>query len=73
MIKLSATLQKFAEEKETVTNVHGVRENFLIIGDQRAEAAARGEAFVEGDRYGVFTRNVLVSTISLGSPFFESS
>lgn len=50
VIKLSATLQKFAEEKETVTNVHGVRENFLIVGDERAEAAARGEPFPEGDR-----------------------
>eukprot|EP00752_Nemacystus_decipiens_P002053 g1966.t1 len=50
VIKLSATLQKFAEEKETVTNVHGVRENFLIVGDRRKEAAARGEPFAEGDR-----------------------
>lgn len=50
MIKLSATLQKFAEEKETVTNVHGVRENFLIVGDERAKAAALGEPFAAGNR-----------------------
>lgn len=31
VIKLSATLQKFAEEKETVCNVHGVRERFLQV------------------------------------------
>ncbi|CBN79076.1 Digalactosyldiacylglycerol synthase, family GT4 [Ectocarpus siliculosus] len=50
VIKLSATLQKFAEEKETVTNVHGVRENFLLVGDDRAKAAARGEPFAAGNR-----------------------
>ncbi|CAN0084369.1 unnamed protein product [Ectocarpus sp. 13 AM-2016] len=50
VIKLSATLQKFAEEKETVTNVHGVRENFLLVGDDRAKAAARGKPFAAGDR-----------------------
>lgn len=50
VIKLSATLQKFAEEKETVTNVHGVRENFLIVGDERAELTAKGEPFPEGNR-----------------------
>jgi digalactosyldiacylglycerol synthase len=31
VIKLSATLQKFAEEKEIVCNVHGVRERFLQV------------------------------------------
>lgn len=51
VIKLSATLQKFAEEKETVTNVHGVRENFLLVGDQRNKDAAKGKAFEEGGRY----------------------
>ncbi|CAM9439961.1 unnamed protein product [Ectocarpus sp. 4 AP-2014] len=50
VIKLSATLQRFAEEKETVTNVHGVRENFLLVGDDRAKAAARGEPFAAGNR-----------------------
>ncbi|CAN0003531.1 unnamed protein product, partial [Hapterophycus canaliculatus] len=50
VIKLSATLQRFAEEKETVTNVHGVRENFLIVGDERAKAASLGAPFAAGDR-----------------------
>lgn len=48
VIKLSATLQKFAEEKETVTNVHGVRENFLLVGDENAKVVANGEPFPAG-------------------------
>ncbi|CAN0113027.1 unnamed protein product, partial [Laminaria digitata] len=59
VIKLSATLQKFAEEKETVTNVHGVRENFLIVGDERADVAARGEPFPEGDSRPYFLGKML--------------
>ncbi|CAM9635912.1 unnamed protein product [Chrysoparadoxa australica] len=34
VIKLSATLQRFAEEKEVVQNVHGVREGFLKVGEK---------------------------------------
>ncbi|CAM9437142.1 unnamed protein product, partial [Chrysoparadoxa australica] len=33
IIKLSAVIQQLAEEKETVCNVHGVRDDFLEIGD----------------------------------------
>jgi len=36
VIKLSDTLQTFAEEKERTTNVHGVRSDFLKIGRMRA-------------------------------------
>mmetsp|Transcript_15065 Transcript_15065/g.22423 ORF Transcript_15065/g.22423 Transcript_15065/m.22423 type:complete len:344 (+) Transcript_15065:114-1145(+) len=32
IIKLSSTIQFFAQEKETVCNVHGVRDHFLEIG-----------------------------------------
>ncbi|CEM37817.1 unnamed protein product [Vitrella brassicaformis CCMP3155] len=39
IIKLSDTLQRFAPEKEVTCNVHGVRDDFLQIGD---EAAVRG-------------------------------
>ncbi|CAM9522330.1 unnamed protein product, partial [Discosporangium mesarthrocarpum] len=49
VIKLSATLQRFAEEKETVTNVHGVRENFLVVGDEiKGKMKANKEAFEKG-------------------------
>lgn len=50
VIKLSATLQKFAEEKEVVCNVHGVRERFLQVGDQAAEEALKegGKPFSAG-------------------------
>ena len=54
VIKLSATLQRFAQEKETVANVHGVRENFLIVGDERKQAAASGEPFPEETRWVTF-------------------
>ena len=33
IIKLSDALQNFAPDKEITSNVHGVRENFLQIGD----------------------------------------
>jgi len=36
VIKLSATLQTYSPEKETVCNVHGVRADFLDIGARRA-------------------------------------
>jgi len=36
VIKLSDTLQTFAEEKERTSNVHGVRLDFLTEGDRRA-------------------------------------
>jgi digalactosyldiacylglycerol synthase len=38
VIKLSDTLQTFAEEKERTSNVHGVRIDFLKEGDRRAKA-----------------------------------
>jgi len=37
VIKLSDTLQTFAEEKERTSNVHGVRIDFLKEGDRRAK------------------------------------
>lgn len=37
VIKLSDTLQTFAEEKEKISNVHGVRLDFLNEGSRRAE------------------------------------
>ncbi|KAL3936934.1 MAG: hypothetical protein SGBAC_007849 [Bacillariaceae sp.] len=36
VIKLSATLQAYSQEKEVVCNVHGVRSDFLDIGARRA-------------------------------------
>lgn len=56
-------MQRFAEEKETVTNVHGVRENFLIVGDKRAEAAARGTPFEAGDRFVVRPSVVAIAAV----------
>ena len=37
IIKLSDTLQTYASEKETTSNVHGVRQVFLDEGRRRAE------------------------------------
>lgn len=34
IIKLSSVIQSLAPEKETVCNVHGVREKFLEVGDE---------------------------------------
>ncbi|KAG5175372.1 Digalactosyldiacylglycerol synthase, family GT4 [Tribonema minus] len=48
IIKLSATLQKFAEDKETVCNVHGVRERFLQVGDAAADDIKSGKGFEAG-------------------------
>ncbi|CAN0487082.1 unnamed protein product, partial [Hapterophycus canaliculatus] len=36
IIKLSAVIQSLAPEKETVCNVHGVRERFLEVGQEYA-------------------------------------
>ena len=38
IVKLSATLQKFASEKEIVSNVHGIRGEFLEEGKRRASS-----------------------------------
>jgi len=38
VIKLSDVLQTYAPEKENVSNVHGVRQEFLREGKRRAEA-----------------------------------
>lgn len=46
IIKLSGALQEFAPEKEIVSNVHGVRNKYLEIGDS---AAAQG--FTKGAYY----------------------
>ena len=40
VIKLSDTLQNFAEEKERISNIHGVRLDFLNEGTKRAERTA---------------------------------
>lgn len=40
IIKLSGALQEFAPEKEVISNVHGVREKYLTIGDQFAKKKA---------------------------------
>lgn len=36
IVKLSPVIQTLAPEKETVCNVHGVREKFLEVGDEYA-------------------------------------
>jgi digalactosyldiacylglycerol synthase len=50
VIKLSDTLQTFAEEKERISNVHGVRLDFLNEGTERAERAlsANGNGIHDG-------------------------
>ncbi|CAM9762322.1 unnamed protein product, partial [Phaeothamnion confervicola] len=48
IVKLSATLQDFAREKETVCNVHGVRERFLEVGDATSAVAAAAAAGAAG-------------------------
>jgi digalactosyldiacylglycerol synthase len=42
VIKLSAVLQTYAPEKEAISNVHGVREDFLREGIRRAELGGSG-------------------------------
>jgi digalactosyldiacylglycerol synthase len=48
IIKLSGALQEFAVEKEIISNVHGVREKYLTIGDnvQKAREFKKGAYFV---------------------------
>lgn len=47
VIKLSNALQEFAPEKEVTSNVHGVREHFLRIGDSAlAKGFSKGAYFV---------------------------
>jgi len=48
IIKLSATLQEYAPEKEVVCNVHGIRDAFLEIGDRAALEPPRGGAYFIG-------------------------
>ena len=42
IIKLSAVIQSLAPEKETVCNVHGVREKFLEVGQEYAHKVGGG-------------------------------
>lgn len=42
IIKLSPVIQSLAPEKETVCNVHGVREKFLEVGQEYAHKVRRG-------------------------------
>jgi len=44
VIKLSAVLQTYAPEKEVVSNVHGVRADFLREGKRRADDAEQSNA-----------------------------
>jgi digalactosyldiacylglycerol synthase len=37
VIKLSGVLQSYAPEKESIENVHGVREDFIYEGRRRAQ------------------------------------
>ena len=47
VIKLSGALQDFAPEKELVSNVHGVRDKYLMIGDAVAtKRLTKGAYFV---------------------------
>eukprot|EP01038_Epipyxis_sp_PR26KG_P007135 gene7135-9735_t len=47
IIKLSGALQEFAAEKETISNVHGVREKYLKIGENNPAAKfIKGAYFV---------------------------
>ena len=47
IIKLSGALQEFAPEKEVISNVHGVRNKFLEIGDKMTSAGfTKGAYFV---------------------------
>lgn len=73
VIKLSATLQRFAEEKETVANVHGVRENFLIVGDERKQAYARGEPFPKRNRCAYTSGVGMLSLFSKSQAIFSGS
>lgn len=46
MIKLSGALQVFAPGKEEVENVHGVRQEFLDVGDKADGHALEGAYFI---------------------------
>lgn len=46
VIKLSAALQRFAPGKEEVANVHGVRREFLEVGDQTKGSEMQGAYFI---------------------------
>lgn len=46
LIKLSPVIQPLAEEKETVCNVHGVRNDFLEIGDKVVPSELSGAYFI---------------------------
>lgn len=46
IIKLSGALQEFAIEKETISNVHGVRTKYLDIGDASGKGFTKGAYFV---------------------------
>jgi digalactosyldiacylglycerol synthase len=51
VIKLSACLQTYAPEKESVSNVHGVRADFLTEGLRRAEhAKLQGDNTVDPEK-----------------------
>ena len=46
VIKLSAALQSFAPGKEEVENVHGVRREFLDVGDRVRPTELEGAYFI---------------------------
>jgi len=47
IVKLSGALQEFAPEKEIISNVHGVRQKYLQIGDSAVSAGfTKGAYFV---------------------------
>jgi len=48
IVKLSATLQEYAPEKEVVCNVHGIRDSFLEIGDRAALSSFNNGAYFIG-------------------------
>jgi digalactosyldiacylglycerol synthase len=48
VIKLSDALQSFATEKETTSNVHGVRYNFIEEGKRRAQMLRNNEPWNQG-------------------------
>lgn len=56
IIKLSDTLQSYAVEKECVSNVHGIRSDFLELGKNRALLIEKGMevAKVSGGKSGIY-------------------
>mmetsp|Transcript_10417 Transcript_10417/g.39407 ORF Transcript_10417/g.39407 Transcript_10417/m.39407 type:complete len:635 (-) Transcript_10417:131-2035(-) len=85
VIKLSGTLQKYVPSKEVVCNVHGVREDFLKIGDQvakdlrrRRSAAAEPDGEVpmytgKYDSYPATCMNVKSGPLPFGAYFIGKS